>query len=154
MSNALEKRVTPVLSHRFATVFVINSVPSPVDIFFQRISGLSHQMDSHRQGGQNVGTIHLPEHVRHGNLVFERGVMKETPLTLAFNHAMRNFGVFYIDVVIMLLSSSGLPQCNWIVSNAVPVSWQVGDLDSSGSKVLVNRLELACHNISHLGVQR
>ncbi|MFP3507270.1 phage tail protein [Burkholderia sp. SIMBA_062] len=146
---------TPSLSHRFMATFFVKRVPSPVDMRFQRISGLSREMTiaSHREGGDNLGSIHFPERVSHGNLMLERGVVPLTPVTALFNHALGEFSSVYMDVVVMLMNARNLPVCSWIVTNALPVKWQTSDLDATGNAVLIDTLELAYHEMRWLGVR-
>lgn len=145
----------PALAHRFVVSFFINNIPSPVDFQFQRISGLQRQIDvsSLRQGGDNLGSVHLPERITHGNLVLERGVTTITPLTLAFNEAMTSFHMRYMTVIVMLMNHLQIPVCSWTFVNALPVNWQTGDLDASSSTVLINTLELAYEKMHWLGVK-
>ena len=64
----------PLLGMRFAVLFLAGGVvPNPLDIRFQRVSGLSMTVDTEplREGGQNLYTQQLPTGVSHGNLVLE-----------------------------------------------------------------------------------
>lgn len=133
--------------------FFIRRIPSPVDLRFQKISGLGRtlKVNDFYEGGDNVGSLYLPERVEHENLVLERGVMPVTPLTLAFNHVLGDFKSVQMDVVILLLNSKSLPVCSWTITDALPVKWQTGELDASGNAVLINTLELAYHDIRWLG---
>jgi len=153
--NALEKLNEPAVSHRFLASFFFKNIPSPLDLRFQRISGLGREMDvtSHREGGDNVGSLYLPERISHSPLVLERGVMVVTPLSLSFNKVMSDFASQYLDVVIMLLNHQSLPVCTWTLRDAMPVKWHTGDLDAQGNAVLINRLELVYRDMQWLGVK-
>ncbi|QRR08524.1 phage tail protein (plasmid) [Burkholderia sp. MS455] len=146
--------VEPALSHRFLATFFIKGIPSPLDIRFARVSGLGRelQVTGLREGGENLGLVNLAERVSHGTLVLERGVMTVTPVTLLFNHVLGQFQSTYINVVILLLTSQMVPICSWTVTEALPVKWQTGNLDASGSTVLVDTLELAYREMHWLGV--
>jgi len=41
---------TPAVSHRFIVNFLFNNIPSPFDIAFQRVSGLSRTLQSASTG--------------------------------------------------------------------------------------------------------
>lgn len=145
----------PSLSHRFRATFFIKHMPSPLDFRFQRISGLSRQMSmtTLREGGDNTGSIHLPDQVTHGTLTLERGVIPATPVLAVFNHALSEFANIYMDVVVMLLNDKQQPLCSWTMTNALPMRWQTSNLDASSSVVLVDTLELAYHEMRWLGIR-
>jgi phage tail-like protein len=150
-----EKLFEPSVSHRFLTTLFFKDIPSPLDIRFQRISGLGRELSGseRREGGDNVGSLYLPERVKHTPLVLERGVMVLTPLTMFFNDVLSNFDAQYADLVIMLLNHQSLPICSWTVSDALPVNWQTGELDATSNTVLINRLELAYSDMQWLGAR-
>ncbi|MBS9434458.1 phage tail protein [Photorhabdus hainanensis] len=146
---------TPAVSHRFIASFLFNNIPSPLDIAFQRISGLSRELQTtqHSQGGENARNTWLAEKIQHGSLILERGVMTVTPLTLVFDRVLRGEKAVYADVVIMLLNENSLPVASWTLSNALPVRWSTGDFDANSNTVLVNSLELRYQDMRWLGVK-
>ncbi|MGV7961691.1 phage tail protein [Photorhabdus tasmaniensis] len=146
---------TPAVSHRFIASFLFNNIPSPLDIAFQRISGLSRELQTsqHSQGGENARNTWLAEKIQHGSLMLERGVMTVTPLTLMFDRVLRGEKAVYADVVIMLLNENSLPVASWTLSNALPVRWSTGDFDANSNTVLVNSLELRYQDMRWLGVK-
>ncbi|WP_391528941.1 phage tail protein [Photorhabdus akhurstii] len=146
---------TPSVSHRFIASFLFNNIPSPLDIAFQRISGLSRELQTtqHSQGGENARNVWLTEKIQHGNLILERGVMTVTPLTWVFDRVLRGEKAVYADVVIMLLNEHSVPVASWTLSNALPVRWSTGDLDANSNTVLVNVLELRYQDMRWLGVK-
>ncbi|MCT8343811.1 phage tail protein [Photorhabdus kleinii] len=146
---------TPAVSHRFIASFLFNNIPSPLDIAFQRISGLSRELQTsqHSQGGENARNVWLAEKIQHGSLMLERGVMTVTPLTLVFDRVLRGEKAVYADVVIMLLNENALPVASWTLSNALPVRWSTGDFDANSNTVLVNSLELRYQDMRWLGVK-
>ncbi|PQQ40631.1 phage tail protein [Photorhabdus luminescens] len=146
---------TPSVSHRFIASFLFNNIPSPLDIAFQRISGLSRELQTtqHSQGGENARNVWLAEKIQHGNLILERGVMTVTPLTWVFDRVLRGEKTMYADVVIILLNEHSIPVASWTLSNALPVRWSTGDLDANSNTVLVNTLELRYQDMRWLGVK-
>ncbi|MBS9426693.1 phage tail protein [Photorhabdus akhurstii] len=146
---------TPAVSHRFIASFLFNNIPSPLDIAFQRISGLSRELQTtqHSQGGENARNTWLAEKIQHGSLMLERGVMTVTPLTRVFDRVLRGEKAVYADVVIMLLNENSLPVASWTLSNALPVRWSTGDFDANSNTVLVNSLELRYQDMRWLGVK-
>ncbi|NRN28697.1 phage tail protein [Photorhabdus heterorhabditis] len=146
---------TPSVSHRFIASFLFNNIPSPLDIAFQRISGLSRELQTtqHSQGGENARNVWLAEKIQHGSLVLERGVITVTPLTWMFDRILRGEKAVYADVVIMLLNEHSIPVASWTLSNALPVRWSTGDLDANSNTVLINALELRYQDMRWLGVK-
>ncbi|CBW75291.1 unnamed protein product [Mycetohabitans rhizoxinica HKI 454] len=92
----------PSLSHRFTATFFLNRMPSvsAADMRFQRISGLSREMSvkTINEGGDNVGSRHLPERVTFGNVVLERGVMPTTMLTDWLGRAFNDFDISVLGI--------------------------------------------------------
>ncbi|MDI2146124.1 phage tail protein [Pseudomonas sp. ITA] len=152
---SLEKLFEPSVSHRFLTTMFFQNIPSPLDIRFQRISGLGRELavNEHRGGGENEMSLYLPDRVKHQPLVLERGVMSVTPLTMSFNGVLANFQPQYVDILIMLLNQNSLPICTWTVTDALPLSWQTGDLDATSNTVLINRLELVYSDMQWMGAK-
>ncbi|WP_145476351.1 phage tail protein [Yersinia similis] len=146
---------TPAVSHRFMASFVFNGIPNPLDIRFQRISGLSRelQVTQYSEGGENARNTYFAEKIQHGTLRLERGVMTVSPLTMMFDRVLRGENIIYADVVIMLLNENLLPLSTWTLSNALPVSWQTSDFDASSNAILVNTLELRYQDMRWLGVK-
>ncbi|OCA54275.1 phage tail protein [Photorhabdus namnaonensis] len=146
---------TPSVSHRFIASFLFNNIPSPLDIAFQQISGLSRELQTTQlsQGGENARNVWLAEKIQHGRLLLKRGVMTVTPLTLIFDRVLRGEKTVYADVVIMLLNENSVPVASWTLSNALPVRWSTGDFDANSNAVLVNSLELRYQDMRWLGVK-
>ncbi len=154
--NKFNSFFNPEVSHRFLVSFFFNRIPSPLDIRFQKISGLSRQLETtpHREGGENISNLHLPERITHGPLVLERGVMNLTPLTKVFNDVMGGgFNLRYATVIILLLNHAAAPVCSWTLTKALPVKWQTSDLDANSNAVLINTLELAYQDMRWVGVK-
>jgi len=143
------------LSHRFLATFFFWGIPSPLDLRFQRISGLSRELtvSSYREGGENAANLYFPESVHHGSLVMERGVTNVTPLTFLFDSVLGTGDPVYVDAVIMLLDNNMLPVTTWTTSNALPVRWQVGDLDANSNTFLINTFELRYQDMRLLGIR-
>ncbi|BEM31257.1 hypothetical protein SME05J_48270 (plasmid) [Serratia marcescens] len=146
---------TPAVSHRFLVNFLFNNIPNPFDIAFQRVSGLSRTLavSQHREGGENGRNLWLAEQVEHGSLVLECGVMNASPLTQQFDRVLRRESTLWANVVIMLLNEQMSPVTTWTLSHALPVRWQIGDLDANSNQVLINMLELRYQDMRMQGVK-
>lgn len=136
-------------------------VPSPLDLRFQRVSGLGGSLNStlHYQGGDNVTGIDLPGTVQRDHLIMERGIMGVTPFSAAFERMLNDGQVFRSDIIIMLWSSSGggvsatIPVATWAIMGAIPVRWSMGDFDANANQITLNRFEFSYHRIKHIGIK-
>lgn len=142
----------PALSHRFGVFFFVRGIfPNPIDFRFQRVSGLSTevQLETVNEGGQNLHTHRLPGKVNYNNLVLERGYSKSpvpSPLNLEFNEVFMRFKFHPSDVLVTLFDEVfgvPVPIGSWLFMKAYPVRWSVADLDAQANSVLIDTMELA-----------
>ena len=134
------------LGFRFSVVFFSMGVlPNPLDIRFQKVRGLSAQVEttSLNAGGQNLYTQKLPTGISYGNLVLERGVVIGSPLALEMNVALSLFRFRPSNVLVTLLDGTGIPLNAWFFFKAFPVRWATADLDATDKSVLIETIELA-----------
>lgn len=147
----------PELNHRFQAFFMLGYFPDVLSTRFERISGLSRQIDvqSFREGGNNIGSRYLPQGISFGNLTFERGVMTVSPLTAAFDYIMSGFktSALYLSADIMLMSARGLPVATWSASRALPVRMSIGGFDANSGSVLIDSMEITCQRIEWVGTK-
>ena len=135
----------PILGMRFGVFFFAGgAIPNPIDIRFQKVSGLSSEVDTEsvREGGQNLYTQRLPVGVRYNNLVLERGMVVGSPLNVEFNVAMSLFKFAASNVLVTLLDESKAPLAAWLFMKAYPVKWSTSDLAAEPGLV-VDTMELA-----------
>jgi len=134
-----------VLGSRFAAIFFVGGVvPNPLDIRFQKVSGLSSTIETTtvNEGGQNLYTHRLPRRVGYENLILERGFVVGSPLNIEFNIAMSLFKVLPSNVMITLLDRDAVPLAAWMFRKAFPVRWATADLRATEDQVLIDTLEL------------
>lgn len=134
------------LAHRFAVVFLIGGVaPNPLDVRFQRVSGLSTSIDTRtiNEGGENQFGHRLPSRATYGNLILERGLVVGSPLNVEFNVAMSSLKFMPSNVMVTLLSESAAPLSAWMFYKAFPVKWSTADLNATDERVLIDTMELA-----------
>jgi phage tail-like protein len=147
----------PSVSHRFSATFWFGRLPVPsiLDSSFQRISGLSRELDvtAYSEGGENLRNQYFAGKIQHGSLRLERGVMALTPLSICFNAQLLSGKVMYLDAVITLFDLGPLPLSNWLITRALPVRWQTGDLDANSNSVLINTMELRYQEMIPLGLK-
>jgi phage tail-like protein len=144
-----------VLGSRFAAIFfAAGIVPNPIDIRFQRVSGLAATIETTtvKEGGQNLHAHRFPRQVGYRNLVLERGFMSGSPLNLEFNAAMTTFKFASCNVMITLLGSDAAPLAAWMFLKAFPVRWETADLSAGEDQVLIDTLELCYASMQALRI--
>ena len=145
----------PPLSHKFAVFFFINGfIPSPLDLRFQKISGLGYSLDYETvaEGGNNLFEHHLPNQVKYENLILERGFTGLPGINSKFTQMMEKFKFYTGTCVITLFGESGLPIAGWKLDKVFPVKWSLSSLDGSSTEVLVNTLELSYSKFTQLAI--
>ncbi|SRR5258706_7779181 len=136
---------SPPLGFRFGVFFfALGVIPNPVDILFQKVSGLSSTVETYpvEEGGQNLYTQLLPKKISHENLVLERGLVIGSPLVLEFNAAMSLCKFKPSNVLVNLLDNTNIPIATWLFMKAYPVKWNVADLDANSNSVVIETMEL------------
>ena len=135
-----------VLGFRFGVFFFAGGViPNPLDIRFQKVSGLSSEVGvlPKTEGGQNLYTHQLPERVTHGNLVLSRGMVVGSPLNIEFEAALGFFQFAPSNVMVTVFSEESVPLAAWLFLKAFPVKWATSDLDADQKTVVIDTMELA-----------
>ncbi len=136
----------PIIGMRFGVFFFAGGViPNPLDIRFQKVSGLSAEVETESvsEGGQNLYTQKLPQGVKYNNLVLERGMVISSPLNLEFNATMSLFKFAASNVLVTLLGESKAPVAAWLFMKAYPVKWSTSDLNASDAALVIDTMELA-----------
>jgi phage tail-like protein len=144
-----------VLGFRFGVFFFAGGVlPNPLDIRFQKVSGLSQEISTEpvTEGGQNAYTQLLPKAVSHGNLSLQRGLILGSPLNVEFNIAMSMFKFFPSNILVTLFSEEKIPVAGWLCLNAYPVKWSTSDLDATEKTVVIDTLELAYGRMQNMRI--
>ncbi len=145
----------PPLGFRFSVVFLAGgAIPNPVDIFFQKVSGLGSSVETIKveEGGQNLYTQVLPKKIQYENLVLERGLAVLSPLGLEFNVSMSRFKFKPSNVLVILLDNTRIPIASWLFMKAYPLKWSVSDLDATSNSVVIEHMELAYQNMQVLRI--
>ena len=136
----------PPLGFRFGVLFFAGgAIPNPIDIMFQKVSGLSSTVETAavEEGGQNLYVQSLPKRVKYDNLVLERGVAVGSPLVIEFNATMSLFKFSPSNVLVTLLDHTRIPIAGWLFMKAYPVKWSVSDLDANANSVVIETMELS-----------
>ena len=134
------------LGFRFGVFFFVGGlVPNPIDIRFQRVSGLGAtvSLKTHAEGGENLYAHRFPEAIGYQNLVLERSAPLISPLDIEFNIALSLFKFSASNVLVTLFDDSGAPTAGWMFVKAYPVRWATSDLDANQKGVVIDTMELA-----------
>lgn len=145
----------PPAGFHFAVVFFIGgAVPNPLDMRFQKVSGISSEIETMplKEGGENLYTHRLPTRVSYSNLILERGLITSSPLALEFNVAMSTLKMTPGNVLVALLNDDGDPLSAWLFWKTYPVKWSISDLDASNSSVVIETMELAYTRFQHIRI--
>ena len=135
----------PLVGYHFQVSVLINGGnPDPIDIRFQKVSGIKARVDTAEliEGGENLFAHSLPRGVRYDNLILERGMVIGSRLSSDFNVPMRLFKFTPSDVLVSLLDENSFPIANWLFMEAFPVQWSISDLDANGNTVVIESMEL------------
>ncbi len=143
--------VFPVAFH-FSVAFS-GAGPSISDAAFQEVSGLKAGFDTEAvvEGGENRFVHQLPKPAKNPNLKLKRSLTKKNSelvkwcqATLERDLAKR---IEPKDLTVSLLDEEGDPLASWTVTNAYPVSWEVGGFDAMKNELAVETIELAYNTI-------
>ena len=136
----------PIVGMRFAVVFLAGgALPNPLDIRFQKVSGLEVEIETQAlaEGGNNTGTLALPKGIKHGNLKLERGMVVGSPLNVEFVATMSTFKFAPGNVLVTLLGADKAPLAAWLFIKAWPLRWAVSELDATEPRLVIDTMELA-----------
>jgi phage tail-like protein len=145
----------PLLGFRFSVFFFAGGTQANAfDILFQKVSGIGATVRTspREEGGQNLFMQQLPDRIEHDNLVLERGLIVDSPLTTEFLETLTLFRFAPSDVLVTLLNEASLPLMSWLFIKAYPVRWSIGDLDAQSNTVVIERLELAYQRMQTIGL--
>jgi phage tail-like protein len=121
---------------------------------FQSISGLQHEIEAleFKEGGVNDRMHKLPGQGRYPNLVLKVGYVNSQMLEgWHMGFTQNPGGVRRKNGSIILCDDAGEPVTRWNFFQAWPVKWEGPQLDSSGTDILVETVEIAHHGISRMG---
>jgi phage tail-like protein len=135
----------PPLGFRFLVVFLMRgTIPNPIDIRFQSVSGLSAELvveDLGKSSSISVGKKVVTQ-VNYDRLVLERGVLVASPLSMTIEKAFKDMKIHPCDVIVSVLNELFLPAKVWKFTKAFPVKWSISGIDATKNEVLVEKIEL------------
>jgi phage tail-like protein len=152
----LSPAAAPPAAYHFMVSFLgvggLPIAPNPLDIRFQRVSGMEVSVPSQNMGQNGNESIRLPQWPQYSDLTLERGYVMGSPLRLELILSLEDLQFQQKDVLVMLLNESGIPIATWMFFGAYPVRWQVSDLDASQSSFLIETLVLSYKRLQVLSL--
>ncbi len=124
---------------------------------FTECSGLGAKraFEPVKEGGVNDHVHMLPGTIEHSNVTLKRGVSLSTALWDWFQTGQYDFAVSRQDITIYQYSpesdaagEQSTAVKTWSLSNAFPVNWKVGEMNSSHSSLVIETLEIAHDGLS------
>ncbi len=112
-----------------------------------RVKGLAREtrVETYREGGVNDFEYKLASLTTYGNLILERGLLKETLWN--WHDQVVGGNIQRHKITVTLRDESSTAAWIWYVDGAYPVKWSVTDLDASSPNVLFESIEFAHHGI-------
>jgi phage tail-like protein len=129
----------------------------PSDAAFTSISGLGVEMEYEtvRGGGYNNTVYHLPKGVKRAGLTLNRGL---APYSSPLMQWCLKTGSGYLfplpmTLIVMLLDKNPKkpPVMTWFIFNAIPVKWQIDELDAKKSDIVIETIEVMFSNMNVIG---
>jgi phage tail-like protein len=123
------------------------------DAAFTQISGLGVQLNVNqvRSGGYNNQVYHLPAGVNRGALTLKRGLaLLTSPLmTWCLETASGSKFIVPKTIVIQLMDKNPVnpPVMTWMLYNAIPVKWEIDELDAKKSDIVIESIEIVFSNM-------
>lgn len=115
------------------------------DIYFREVSGLNIELEEESvvEGGENRFVQKLPVRAKYPDLVLKRGLLANSAVGSWCRKAIQNLDIKPATVWVSLLNDQHEPLQTYCFVNAWPKKWQVSDLNSESSELMVESLELA-----------
>jgi phage tail-like protein len=158
----------PPVSYNFMVALAPSTTPSSMlgavalaslvfDAAFTQISGLGVQLNVNqvRSGGFNNEVYHLPGGVNRGSLTLKRGLASfASPLMQWCLGTASGSKVIVPKTIIVMLQDknpSYPPVMTWMLYNAIPVKWEIDELDAKKSDIVIESIEIVFSNMDVVG---
>lgn len=140
----IDKFSYPMTGFHFV-VYFHGLLPTPVDMSFQSVSGLSVTVETEpfAEGGENRFVHEIPKGLKFSTLTLKRG-LKLTPSVLSkwCEDAYENFVFKPLDIIISLMDENHLPLHNWNIVGAYPIKYEISEFNAETAAVVIQTLEL------------
>lgn len=132
-----------------SVVGVGTALAPAIDASFKEISGIEAKFDVEEvpEGGENRYVHRLPKVGRYPNLVLKRGYVTQASFLAEWASATvgstLSVPILTQTLLVMLLDANAVPLAAWNFTNAWPVRWAVGNLNSMDSEILTETMEFS-----------
>jgi phage tail-like protein len=147
---SLDSALGQPMTHRFGVFFfVAGSVPNPLDIRFQEVSGLRTAITTRPDttAASRLCRKVIPTGMDHGDLDLRRGLVVGSPLGLQVQAAFNDFKFLRSDVLLTIFSEQAVPTAAFLFLEAYPIAWELDSLNATTEEVLIERLTLTYTNV-------
>ena len=134
------------MTHRFGVFFfAYGSIPNPLDIRFQSVSGIGSTVRKEPDPTSSNSIIQksMPTGIEHSDLVLKRGVVLGSFLSYDIQKTLSTFQFTRSDVMVTTFSEIGIPSGAWMFLEAFPIGWELAELSAQGESVLIETMTLA-----------
>lgn len=143
---SLTELLGPPMTHRFGVFFfACGTIPNPLDIRFQEVSGLQATIKTKPDlsAPASLSKRLIPTGIDYGDLELRRGVVVGSVLAQQINATFNDFKFIRSDVLITIFSEQAVPTSAFLFSEAYPISWQIGGLNAKSEEVLIETMKLS-----------
>jgi phage tail-like protein len=169
MSPSISKRKDPPVAYNFKVSLAPGGLSSavflgasmalglPSDAAFSSITGLGVEMEYEtvRGGGFNNTVYHLPKGVKRSALTLKRGM---APFSSPLMQWCLKTGSGYMfsmpmTLIVQLLDKNpkNPPVMIWMIYNAIPVKWQIDELDAKKSDIVFESIDVVFSKMDVIG---
>ncbi len=140
-TSFFQKGYTPPTAFYFQVKFL--DFPE-MDSSFKEVSGLKVTVTTteRKEGGDNSYIHYLPSLPQYSDLVLKRCLMPNSSLDQWCRNALENFKFKPLDLQVVLLGGDTTPLASWSIYKAIPLSWELGALESTKNELAVETLVL------------
>ncbi|WP_339903766.1 phage tail protein [uncultured Cyclobacterium sp.] len=121
----------------------IESLDRP--LLFQEVSGLNNEvkpLEFNNRGSQSISSFDLPGISKPENITLKKGIFPDKNKFYDWFNSINRNTISREIVVIELLDESGNLTMTWTLTNASPSKVSVTDLESNGSEMAIESIEL------------
>jgi phage tail-like protein len=120
---------------------------------FRDVSGLTVKIDLETvaEGGVNEYEHKFPKRAQYNQLVFKRGILRNSQFTTWINEAVRNFTFKPKQIYISLVDEQRAPTVRWRVENAFPVGIDIAEFKAEENALAIETLTIAYDYFVRMG---
>jgi phage tail-like protein len=160
LNPSFSDMLPPPVNYSFiVTFFGIGAlgIPNPVDIRFQKVSGIGVNFEEGRmviqEGSGSERSTVLPGRRTNPKLVLERGLVTGvSPLGIEIKEAISGGKFQKRNILVSSLNSLAIPVTNYLFQDAMLTRWSATDFDADQNQVVIERMDFEYENFRHIGL--